>query len=237
MPAWGQPPSAVPASAARHSILSQIRTLPGISFLLSSLTATLPPALSCGASLRGTAEGGCPHANAKSFLSPTTPTPPTRRQTPFLDLLHLQPLDSAGEHPLHCSGLLHSRSRTKIELLVAVVMPDHVHLIFTPLVREMATCSLAEITNAIKGAAAHKINQALQRKGRIWQSESFDHVIRSSESLGQKIQYLLDNPVRRGLVRHWMDYPWTWHDPQWTSRLRSFAPLDSRGRLSPRKCV
>ncbi len=79
-------------------------------------------------------------------------------------------------------------------------MPDHVHLIFTPLVREMATCSLAEITNAIKGAAAHKINQALQRKGRIWQSESFDHVIRSSESLGQKIQPVPVRPPIRGLA-------------------------------------
>jgi REP element-mobilizing transposase RayT len=126
---------------------------------------------------------------------------------------------------------------TKIDLLVAVVMPDHVHLIFTPLVKEMAVCSLAEITDAIKGASSHKINQALQCKGRVWQSESFDHVIRSSASLGQKIQYLLDNPVRRGLARQWMDYPWTWHDPQWTSRLRSFAPRDSRGRLSPRESL
>ncbi len=89
-------------------------------------------------------------------------------------------------------------------------MPDHVHMIFMPLVneKEMEVCSLAEIMDAIKGASAHKINKALGRKGKVWQAESFDHVLRSSESLDQKVQYLLQNPVRRGLVRRWEDYPW-----------------------------
>ena len=101
---------------------------------------------------------------------------------------------------------------TKLDLKVAVVMPDHVHLIFTPLVdyEAMEVWSLAKIMEAIKGASAHKINKALHRKGRVWQPESFDHVLRSSESLDAKIEYLLNNPVRRGLAREWPDYPWLW---------------------------
>jgi len=91
-------------------------------------------------------------------------------------------------------------------------MPDHVHLIFTPLIdcEAMEVYSLARIMDAIKGASAHRINKALGRKGRVWQAESFDHVLRSSESLDAKIQYLLENPVRRGLVREWAGYPWLW---------------------------
>ncbi len=94
-------------------------------------------------------------------------------------------------------------------------MPDHVHMIFTPLVNEQAmeVCSLAEIMDAVKGASAHKVNKALWRKGRVWQPESFDHVLRSSESLDAKIGYLLENPVRRGLVDTWADYPWVWKKP------------------------
>jgi len=101
---------------------------------------------------------------------------------------------------------------TKINLLVVVVMPDHVHMIFTPLVnqQDVEVYSLAEITDAIKGASAHKINRALLRQGRVWQSESFDHVLRSSESLRQKVQYLWDNPVRQGLAEQWEKYPWLW---------------------------
>jgi REP element-mobilizing transposase RayT len=100
----------------------------------------------------------------------------------------------------------------KFDLKVAVVMPDHVHLIFTPLIdyEAMEVCSLAEIMDAIKGASAHRVNKFLGRKGRVWQPESFDHALRSSESLDAKIQYLLENPVRQGLARDWHEYPWLW---------------------------
>jgi REP element-mobilizing transposase RayT len=103
----------------------------------------------------------------------------------------------------------------KFDLRVAVVMPNHVHMIFTPLVDQQAmeVCSLAKIMDAIKGASAHRINKSLGRKGRIWQPESFDHVLRSSESLDAKIRYLLENPVRRGLVKEWTEYSWLWTKP------------------------
>ena len=109
---------------------------------------------------------------------------------------------------------LHDNGK-KFDLRVAVVMPDHVHMIFTPLIDYHAkeVCSLAEIMDAIKGASAHRINKALGRKGRVWQPESFDHVLRSSESLDAKMRYLLENPVRQGLARDWNDYPWLWMKP------------------------
>jgi REP element-mobilizing transposase RayT len=100
----------------------------------------------------------------------------------------------------------------KFDLRVAVVMPDHVHMIFTPLVDQQRTevYSLAEIMDAVKGASAHRVNKGLGRKGRVWQPEPFDHVLRSSESLDAKITYLLQNPVRAGLVEEWIDYAWLW---------------------------
>ena len=101
---------------------------------------------------------------------------------------------------------------TKFDLKAAVVMPDHVHMIFTPLVNADAleVASLGEIMDAIKGASAHAINKALRRKGKVWQTESFDHVLRSSENLDAKVGYLLENPVRAGLVARRDDYPWMW---------------------------
>ena len=98
------------------------------------------------------------------------------------------------------------------DLKAAVVMPDHVHMIFTPLIdyRAMEVWPLARIMDSIKGASAHKINRALGRMGRVWQTESFDHVLRSSETLDGKIRYVLENPVRKGLVRGWSEYPWLW---------------------------
>jgi REP element-mobilizing transposase RayT len=100
----------------------------------------------------------------------------------------------------------------KFDLRVAIVMPDHVHMIFMPLVNQqsMEIYSLGEIMDAVRGASAHRVNKALGRKGTVWQAESFDHVLRSSESLDAKIVYLLENPVRAGLVGNWAEYPWLW---------------------------
>ena len=67
--------------------------------------------------------------------------------------------------------------------------------------------------DAIKGASAHLINRLLAHSGRVWQEESFDRVLRCSEKLDEKVEYILDNPVRRGLVGSREDYPWTWVAP------------------------
>ena len=60
---------------------------------------------------------------------------------------------------------------------------------------------LPEILKAIKGASSPAINRRLLTHEPVWQEESFDHVQRSSESLDAKIDYVLQNPVRAGLVR------------------------------------
>ncbi len=114
--------------------------------------------------------------------------------------------DAARDVVLRCC--LHEDART-IDLLAAVVMPEHVHLLFTA--KQDASgefYSLAEIVNSIKSAAAHQINRALQRSGTVWQAEYFDHVLRASESIDAKVEYLRMNPVRRGLVRVPEEYRW-----------------------------
>jgi REP element-mobilizing transposase RayT len=116
----------------------------------------------------------------------------------------------------------HDHDRT-INLYVALVMPDHVHMIFTPLINQQAReiYSLASIMDAIKGASSHKINRALGRKGSVWQSESFDHVLRSSESLDAKVAYILANPLRAGLATKWEEYRWMWRRP---AQIPKFLP-------------
>ena len=120
--------------------------------------------------------------------------------------------DFARQIVLDCC--VHDHDRT-INLYVALVMPDHVHIIFTPLINQQAReiYSLASIMDAIKGASSHKINHALGRKGSVWQAESFDHVLRSSEGLDAKVAYILAIPGRAGLVIKWEDYKWVWRRP------------------------
>ena len=108
------------------------------------------------------------------------------------------------EHCRHDHG-------SKIELYAAVVMPDHVHMIFTPLLDDSGNpYGLAEIMGGVKGASAHSVNKMLGRKGSVWQDESFDHILRSNESLEEKVEYVCQNPVRKGIVESPDEYPWLW---------------------------
>jgi len=104
---------------------------------------------------------------------------------------------------------------TKYNLRLALVMPDHAHLILTPLtdVPRARMFSLHEILQAIKSYSARRINEQLGRGGQVWQRESFDHVLRCSESLDAKAAYVLANPVRARLVNLPEEYLWKWHKP------------------------
>jgi putative transposase len=98
----------------------------------------------------------------------------------------------------------------KFDLFAVVVMPDHVHLILSPIVDANGPASISEIMQAIKGVSAHRINQALGRKGRVWEEESFDRALRREESIVDKVEYILGNPVGAGLVSSPLEYRWTW---------------------------
>jgi len=107
----------------------------------------------------------------------------------------------------HC---LHDNGRT-IQIHAAMVMPDHVHLLFTAMRdAEGWTFALPEILRAIKGSSARSINKLIGRTGAVWQDESFDHVRRGDESLRETIEYIRQNPVRKGLVEKPDDYRWLW---------------------------
>ncbi|SPF31678.1 conserved hypothetical protein [Candidatus Sulfotelmatobacter kueseliae] len=107
----------------------------------------------------------------------------------------------------HC---LRDHGKT-IQIHAAVIMPDHVHLLFTALRDgDGWTFALPEILRAIKGASSRSINKLSGRTGPVWQDESFDHVLRGDESLRETIDYIRQNPVRKGLVEKPEDYPWLW---------------------------
>jgi putative transposase len=104
----------------------------------------------------------------------------------------------------------HAGNGKLFHLHAIVVMPDHVHLAISPMSDEEGEVRLPRILQAIKGASAHRINRYLGRRGRVWQDESFDRALRSTANVRGKIEYMLGNPVRAGLVSNPNDYRWLW---------------------------
>jgi REP-associated tyrosine transposase len=102
----------------------------------------------------------------------------------------------------------------RTHLHAVVVMPDHVHLLLMPLRDENGwPVPLVDILQCMKSVTARKINKVLGKSGPVWEEESFDHVLRSDESLKEKCEYIRQNPVEAGLVRNPEDYGWLWVDP------------------------
>jgi REP element-mobilizing transposase RayT len=96
-------------------------------------------------------------------------------------------------------------NQKKIDLDAAVVMPDHVHLILRLIERH----ELSQVLQRVEGRSARQINLMLQRRGSVWSDESFDHIIRQADELKEKLQYVMQNPVKWGLADHVDGYQWS----------------------------
>ena len=54
-------------------------------------------------------------------------------------------------------------------------------------------------------------NQRLGRSGAFWQHESYDHCVRNPNELKRIVTYVLNNPVKTGLVDRWEKWPWNYY--------------------------
>ena len=106
---------------------------------------------------------------------------------------------------------LHFRHGRVYALDTFCIMPTHAHVIFTPLTASNGKPhSLSSIMQSLKGYTAHKSNTILVREGAFWHHESYDHVVRDAEEHDRIIKYVLNNPVKAGLVADWRDWPWNY---------------------------
>jgi len=88
-------------------------------------------------------------------------------------------------------------ARHGYSVLLCTVMPDHLHAVVAA--RE-GSSSLSEFVSRWKTWCARKL-RALGADGKVWQDEFFDHRIRTETSLGEKCEYVVNNPVRAALVK------------------------------------
>jgi putative transposase len=90
------------------------------------------------------------------------------------------------------------------------VMPDHVHL----LVKGLSDNS--HLRQFVQSAKRSTGQSFARRAGHgLWQEGYYDRVVRPEESLLHMARYILENPVRAGLVETPRDYPYAGSDV-WT---------------------
>jgi REP element-mobilizing transposase RayT len=83
-----------------------------------------------------------------------------------------------------------------------MTMPDHIHLLTAPCDRELSVAAFLKWFN-------RWFNESYDARGKWeWQQGGFDRLLRTSESVHEKWNYIRENPVRAGLVVHWKQWPY-----------------------------
>ena len=127
----------------------------------------------------------------------------------FLDH-YINDFDLSGNEKLSkiITDSIHYLDNKDYKLICYCIMPNHVHMIIYKLRKP-----LFKIMKVLKGYSAREINKVLERKGKFWHAESYDNVVRLRNELHNKIQYVLNNPVKAGLVKDKEDWECSYCNP------------------------
>jgi putative transposase len=98
------------------------------------------------------------------------------------------------------------RVSQEIKLYCFCLMPDHLHLLMS--LSENYQKSLQNWVAAFKRYNARVAN-LLYEVSPLWQKNFYEHVVRTDESLLRITAYIVNNPVRKGFVSKWQDYPYS----------------------------
>ncbi len=147
----------------------------------------------------------------------------------FEDILHKEEAGNVWLRNNEVADLiadsLKYRDGKAFELKAFCIMSNHVHVVFKPLLNQQSLKeikdsvplkfesdkpTLGAIMQSLKGYTAHEANKILNRTGQFWEEESYDREVRNDEELARIIKYVLNNPVKAGLVNDWRDWKWNW---------------------------
>ena len=84
-----------------------------------------------------------------------------------------------------------------------VVMPEHVHL----LLGEPQIGSVSTVVQVVKQRTARKVHDVI--RGQMWQRRFYDFNVFTDEKVTEKLFYMHENPVKRGLVKSPEQWRWS----------------------------
>ena len=107
-----------------------------------------------------------------------------------------------GAVALVWSQFLRASVNHSFAIVACCFMSDHVHLV---LEGQREDADMKRFVTSAKQTSAHHYRVVFHK--RLWQRYSYDRVLRDDESTKQVVAYVLENPVRAGLVAAVDSYP------------------------------
>ena len=92
----------------------------------------------------------------------------------------------------------------RVKLIAACLMRDHLHV--------LAMAGTVDVMTFVARFKAWTTRVAWGRghRGPLWQPGSWDRTVRNDEDFRATVAYVVDNPMRAGLVEDGQAWPWVW---------------------------
>ena len=103
--------------------------------------------------------------------------------------------------------LRQEQERQSCSVFTYCLMPNHLHFLVSP---DEDGISVLTFTERFKGKSTN-FSWKLGWQGKLWQPRYYDHIVRTQENLLAIAEYILNNPVRQGLVEVHTDWMWSGH--------------------------
>ena len=103
------------------------------------------------------------------------------------------------------SSLLFLRNNKRVSLYCYCLMPDHLHLALSP------ANSSGDVSKIIQDFKSYttRIGWKYGISGKLWQRNFYDHIARKDEDLLKICEYILANPIRKGLVENRQEWKYS----------------------------
>jgi REP element-mobilizing transposase RayT len=102
--------------------------------------------------------------------------------------------NSLCEEVIGC--LIQEKREHGFSIYAYCLMPNHLHMLLSP---NQSGKSVSRFIGSVKSQTT-RIAWKQDLKEKLWQGSFYDHVLRKDEDVRQTAEYILNNPVRKGLV-------------------------------------
>ena len=111
-----------------------------------------------------------------------------------------------------CAGSMKFWDNIDYELICYSIMPNHVHMLVYV---ERFLKPFHKTMQSIKRFSSRESNKIINRQGIFWHEENYDHIVRNPKELNNIIKYIMNNPVKAGLVDNADDWKWRYLKEGW----------------------
>ncbi|MDD2506945.1 MAG: transposase [Candidatus Cloacimonetes bacterium] len=123
---------------------------------------------------------------------------------------------------------LHFYNDKKYRLHAYCIMSNHIHALIQPISNsEGIIPRLQDIVRGLKTFTAKKINELRRESGSVWAKNFYDSIIRDEDHYWNVLNYILNNPVKAGIVEKWQDYKYLYWNSLLLERDNSLNNIDA----------